>query len=91
MSDKINYQNDRLTRTRGGRVLTVKVSDRKGVSLDLYVNGYYVGSTRKGLDDDAWDAAMRKLYTLVDRADAARKPELYDEFWFARPVMVDAA
>jgi hypothetical protein len=34
--------------------------------------------------------ALQKLVVLVDRADKARKPELYEPFWFEQPAPVAA-
>lgn len=68
-----------------GRKLSVKPTTRKGVSLDLFVNGRFVASARKGNSFEAEIAALTKLKTLVDRADNNRKPGLYESFWFERP------
>lgn len=68
-----------------GRRLSVKETDRSGVSLDLFVNREYVGSTRRGSSAEAQMAAMEKLLTMVRRADHTRKPEKYDSFWYERP------
>jgi hypothetical protein len=65
-----------------GRRLSIRPTERVGVSLDLYVNRHYVGSTRRGASVEAYIAALEKLTTMVDRADNNRKPEKYDDFWF---------
>ena len=73
-----------LTMEYNGRRLSIRPTDRPGVSLDMFVNRRYVGSTRRGNSVEAYIAALQKLTVLVDRVDNARKPELYEPFWFDR-------
>lgn len=79
-----------LAYTYNGRKLSIRPTTRVGVSLDLFVNGSFVGSTRQGNDVEAYISALRKLTVMVDRADNARKPELYDAFWYDMPAPVSA-
>lgn len=79
-----------ITATYEGRKLSVRPTTRQGVSLDMFVNGQFVGSTRQGNSMDAQITALRKLVVLVDRADKARKPELYESFWFDKPALIGA-
>jgi hypothetical protein len=79
-----------IAATYNGRKLSIRPTTRVGVSLDMFVNGTFVGSTRQGNSLDAQITALRKLAVMVDRADNARKPELYESFWFDMPAPVNA-
>lgn len=77
-----------ITATYEGRKISIRPTERQGVSLDMFINGVFVGSTRQGNSLEAQITALRKAAVLVDRADNARKPELYEDFWFDKPALV---
>lgn len=79
-----------ITATHEGRLISIRPTERQGVSLDIFVNGVFVNSTRQGNSMEAQISALRKATVLIDRADNARKPELYDSFWFDKPALVAA-
>jgi hypothetical protein len=77
-----------ITATYEGRKISIRPTERQGVSLDMFINGVFVGSTRQGNGLEAQITALRKAAVLVDRADNARKPELYEDFWYDKPALV---
>jgi len=77
-----------ITATYEGRKVSIRPTERQGVSLDMFINGVFVGSTRQGNGLEAQITALRKATVLIDRADNARKPELYEDFWYDKPALV---